>query len=101
MSTVLPLVHAALAPVLGISILGAVKILLSVTLVVGLLCLFKPLLTGIARALVLVVRPRLSKEQRLAQRQMRDTMMLKQMLHAMNGSASSQASDLRALESER
>ena len=101
MSTALPFVQAAFASVLDISIVGAVKMVFGVALVVGLLCLFKPLLTGIVRALVLVVKPRLSKEQRLAQRQMRDTLMLKRMLQAMDGSASSQVSDLQALQSQR
>jgi hypothetical protein len=101
MSTVLPFVQSALAPVLAITIVGAVKILLGLALGVATLCLFKPLLLGIARALVLVVKPRLTKEQRLARRQAHDTILLKRMLHALDGSSSGQASDLRALESQR
>ncbi|MFT5643075.1 MAG: hypothetical protein ACI83P_000615 [Janthinobacterium sp.] len=101
MSTIHSFVQAAFVPVLGISLLGAVKTLMSMALVAGLLSLFKPLLLGVARALVLVVKPRLSKEQRLARRQMNDTMLRNRMLHAMDGSASSQAADLRALESQR
>ena len=101
MSTLLSFVQAALAPVLGIAPLGAVKILLGLTLLAAVLGLFKPLLLGIARALVLVVKPRLSKEQRQARRQMKDTMMRERLLRAMEGSSSSQAADLRALESRR
>ena len=97
MSIIISTVQAALAPVLDVSILGAIQTLLGMTFSVALLVLFKPLLRGIARALVLLVKPRLSKEQRLAQRQMKDTMIVKRMLQAMDGSASSQAADLRAL----
>ncbi len=97
MSIIISTVQAALAPVLDVSILGAIQALLGMTFCVALLVLFKPLLLGIARALVLVVKPRLSKEQRLAQRQMKDMMIVKRMLQTMDGSASSQAADLRAL----
>ena len=97
MSIIISTVQAALAPVLDVSILGALQTLLGMTFSVALLVLFKPLLLGIARALLLLVKPRLSKEQRLAKRQMKDTMMVKRMLQAMDGSASSQAADLRAL----
>jgi hypothetical protein len=97
MSIIISTVQAALAPVLDVSILGAIQTLLGMTFCVALLMLFKPLLRGIARALVLLVKPRLSKEQRLARRQMNDAMIVKRMLQAMDGSASSQAADLRAL----
>lgn len=97
MSIIISTVQAVLAPVLDVSILGAVQSLLGITSSVALLVLFKPLLLGIARALVLLVKPRLSKEQRLAQRQMKDAMILNRMLSSMDGSASSQAADLRAL----
>ena len=97
MSIIISTVQAALAPVLDVSILGAIQALLGMTFCVALLVLFKPLLLGIGRAMVLVVKPRLSKEQRLAQRQMKDAMIVKRMLQTMDGSASSQAADLRAL----
>lgn len=97
MSIIISTVQAALAPVLDVSILGAIQVLLGMTFSVALLFLFKPLLLGIARALVLLVKPRLSKEQRLARRHMKDAMILKRMLQSMDGAASSQAADLRAL----
>jgi hypothetical protein len=68
MSTILSVLHHVIGPALGISLLGAVEALLVAVPVVFLLILFKPLLRGIARALVLVVRPKLSREQRLARR---------------------------------
>jgi hypothetical protein len=68
MSTILSVLHHVIGPALGISLLGAAEALLVAVPVVFLLVLFKPLLRGIARALVLVVRPKLSREQRLARR---------------------------------
>jgi hypothetical protein len=47
---------------------------------------------------MLVVKPKLTKEERLQRRQMRDAMMLKRMLNAMDGSPSHVA-ELRALAS--
>nr|WP_229428069.1 hypothetical protein [Massilia soli] len=67
----------------------------SLAAVAALLVFFKPLLVGIARAMLLVVRPRLTKEERLARRQMRDAQMLQNMINASQGP--SHAAELRAL----
>ena len=67
----------------------------SLSAIAGVLMLFKPLLTGIVRALVLLVRPHRSKEERLARRQMRDAMMLQSMINASSGP--SHAAELRAI----
>ncbi|CAN7646615.1 hypothetical protein LJR289_004894 [Pseudoduganella sp. LjRoot289] len=76
--------------------MDAIQILLGAVLALSLLLLFKPLLRGIARALLLVVRPKLNKEQRLQRRLMKDAMMLNRMLNAMDG-APSHAAELRAM----
>jgi hypothetical protein len=74
----------------------AIQILLGAVLALAMLLLFKPLLRGIARALLLVVKPKLSKEERLQRRLMKDAMMLNRMLNAME-SAPSHAAELRAM----
>ncbi len=91
MSTIISMIHNA-------SLLGALEISLSLAAAVAVLVLFKPLLRGLGRALMLVVKPKLSKEERLQRRQMRDVMMLNRMLNAMEGSPS-HAAELRALAS--
>lgn len=78
---------------------SVLQTLLALAAGAALLVLFKPLLRGIARALLLLVKPKLSKEQRLARRQMRDAMMLRSMLNTMDSSAPSHAAELRALAS--
>jgi hypothetical protein len=50
--------------------------LFSLALVAGLLMFFRPLLSGIMRALVLTVRPRLTREELAARRQLHDARML-------------------------
>jgi uncharacterized membrane protein (DUF106 family) len=99
MSTVISAVQIALAAVLDISLVSALQIALSAVVLAALLALFRPLLVGVARAAMLALKPRLSKEQRLAKRQMRDAMMLNRMLNAMDGGAPSHAAELRALAS--
>ena len=99
MSTVISIVQAAVTSALDISILSAVQSLLGLTLAGAMLVLFKPLLLGVARALLLVVKPKLSAEQRLARRQMSDAKMLNRMLNSMDGSAPTHAAELRALAS--
>lgn len=65
---------------------------------IGFLVLFQPLLRGCLRAAVMVVKPKLSKEERLHRRQMRDSVMLKRMLNTSECCAS-HAAELRAMAS--
>ncbi|MEO7496949.1 MAG: hypothetical protein ABIT83_23125 [Massilia sp.] len=62
---------------------------------VALLMLFRPLLTGVGRALLLVIQPRLSREQRLARRHRRDAELVQAMINASPGP--DDASELRAI----
>ena len=62
---------------------------------IPLLYLFRPLLVGLLRAAWLVVRPRLSKEQRLARAHLRDMRAMQRMINASNGP--SDAAELRAI----
>ena len=87
-----------ISAVQDISLISAIQLALAVSVTVGVLVLFKPLLRGCARAAVLVVKPKLSKEERLQRRQMRDAMMLKRMLNTSECGAS-HAAELRAMAS--
>jgi hypothetical protein len=53
-----------------LSVMGALQLALPVAVGAGVLVLFKPLLTGCLRAAVLVVKPKMTREQRLQRRQM-------------------------------
>lgn len=97
MSTFLTTAQAMFAPALDVSLSSAVLAVTGTLLLIGLLKLFRPLLTGVARALVLVVKPKLSKEQKRALHQLHNTKMLNKMLVSMDGAATSQAAELRAL----
>lgn len=97
MSTAVSILQASAASLLDISLLNTVQIVLAALLAGVLLVLFKPLLIGLGRAALLLVKMRMSKEDKLARRQMRDAMMLNRMLNAMDSGAPSHAAELRAL----
>lgn len=77
MSTFASALYAVSVPTFDISLLAVVQISLILVAVGAFALLFKPLLVGIARAMVLVVRPKLSREQRLARQQLREEQALK------------------------
>ena len=91
MSTIISVLQA-------LSITTAIQLALAAVVTVGVLVLFKPLLRGCARAIVLLVKPKLTKEELLQRRQMRDAMMLKRMLNTSECGAS-HAAELRAMAS--
>ncbi|MYN15741.1 hypothetical protein GTP81_03145 [Rugamonas sp. FT107W] len=91
MSTIISVVQ-------NISLIAAGELALASGAVCALAVLFKPLLRGLARAAVLVVKPKRSKEEQLQRRQMRDAMMLKRLLNSMEGDPS-HAAELRAMAS--
>lgn len=77
MSTFATALYAVSAPAFDVSLLAVFQVALIVVAVGAFALLFKPLLVGIARAMVLVVRPKMSREQRLARQQLREAQALK------------------------
>ena len=69
MSTIISVVHDVLPFILAISLPAAIRVVLTSAVGCALLVLFKPLLIGLLRAFVLLVKPKLSKEERLARAQ--------------------------------
>ena len=67
----------------------------ALALVGVLLFMFRPLLIGLARAALLVVRPRLTQDERRARAQLRDARILQRMINASSGP--SHAAELRAI----
>ena len=53
---------------------------LTVAVLAGLALFFRPLIVGIARALLLWINPRLTREQKAARRNMRDAKLLQRMI---------------------
>jgi hypothetical protein len=61
----------------------------------ALMLVFRPLLVGMLRAALLLVRPRRSREERAARAHMRDMRMLQNMINSSSGP--SHAAELRAI----
>lgn len=81
-----------------LSFVDAVLVLLGAVLVLGFVLLFQPLLRGLARAAMMVIKPKMSKEEQLNRRKMHDAMLLKSMMNSPDGSPS-HAAELYALAS--
>lgn len=69
--------------------------IIALTLLCALLVMFRPLLLGLVRAAILVVHPRLTREQKLERAHLRDLRVLQQAINA--SSCPSHAAELRAL----
>lgn len=83
-------------PVMALPFTQLLTSMVQLILLGGLLMYFRPLLVGIARALVLVVRPRPTKDELAARRKLRDAKAL-QAVQAAVGSA--ETAEIRAIAS--
>lgn len=71
--------------------------LLGLSAVVAVLMIFKPLLLGLLRAALLVVKPRQTVEQQAAQRKLSDVLMLNSMARDLDATQPNLAAELRVL----
>lgn len=97
MSTSVSLLQTAFGAAANLPVWPLVRAIAGLFAVAALLLLFRPLLVGIVRALVLVVHPRLTKEERIARAHMRDAQVLRRMINS--SQCPSHADELRALAS--
>jgi hypothetical protein len=81
------------------SISNASGVIFAIGLLLALAFVFKPLLRGVFRALVLVFKPKLSKEERIARLHSRDAKLLQKMARSKDGMEPNLAAELRALAS--
>jgi hypothetical protein len=71
--------------VTGVPVLPIVALMLAVALIAALGVFFRPLLSGLLRAAVLIVRPRRSRDELAARRQQRDIALMKKMINSAHG----------------
>jgi hypothetical protein len=79
----------------NVPVMPVIRGIIGLSAFIAVAMFFKPLLTGIARALVLIVRPPLSKQERVARRQLRDARLMQRMINSSQGP--SHAAELRAM----
>lgn len=89
------LIHAPSGLFSALSLMLIARAIALNLLGVALLMLFRPLLTGMARALLLVFQPRLSHGERQARRHSHDAELMQGMINASTGP--DDASELRAI----
>jgi hypothetical protein len=87
MSFVSSVIQVAGPLVSAVSLAQVVRGLFSMSALAGFVMMFRPLLTGIARALVLAVRPRLTQEQLVARRKRYDAASLQRGINPAGGGA--------------
>jgi hypothetical protein len=94
-------VQAALpaAEALAGTAIGAARPLLGFGALAAVLVMFKPLLVGLLRAALLIVKPRQSLEERSLRSTMRSVLMLNQMARDLDATEPSLAAELRSIAS--
>ncbi|MGH8806913.1 MAG: hypothetical protein ACREX0_03410 [Noviherbaspirillum sp.] len=85
--------------VLAANAITVARPLLGLGVVAALLVVFKPLLVGLLRAALLVIKPRQSLEERSALARLRGIMMINRMARDLDASQPSLANELRAIAS--
>lgn len=69
----------------AVPVLPLVGAMLAVVLLAGLAVFFQPLLAGIAKATLLLLRPRRTKDELAARRQLRDIALMKKTINSAHG----------------
>ncbi|QJQ06479.1 hypothetical protein EJG51_012135 [Undibacterium piscinae] len=81
------------------NILAVARPLLGLAILVTILIVFKPLLLGMLRAALLVVHPKLTRDQKTASRNLRNMLTIRRIANDVNYSSPNMAAELRALAS--
>ena len=79
------------------SVAPVARPLLGLSAFVAVLMFFKPLLTGLLRAALLVVKPRQAPQERVVQRKLSDVLMLNRMARDLDATQPNLAAELRIL----
>ncbi|MDO8702864.1 MAG: hypothetical protein Q7U12_12985 [Undibacterium sp.] len=93
-ASALPVAQIALS-----TIAAAARPLLGLGIVVTMLVVFKPLIVGMLRAALLLLQPRLTREQKSAKRNLRNILAIRRVANDLDSSSPSMAAELRALAS--
>ena len=79
------------------SIIAAARPLLGIGILATMLIVFKPLIVGMLRACLLLLQPKLSREEKTAKRNLRNILTIRRMANDLDSSSPSMAAELRAL----
>ena len=90
----LPIIRSA-----SVSFFALLRSVIGLSMFVGVLALFKPLMLGLARAAVLVVSPRQTLKERIAKRRLRGVVTLNRMASELDQLQPNLAAELRYVAS--
>jgi hypothetical protein len=91
-TSALPVAQVALS-----TIVGAARPLLGFGIAATTLIVFKPLLSGMLQAILLLLHPKLTREQKTAKRNLRNILAIQRVANDLDSSSPSMAAELRAL----
>lgn len=83
----------------GANAVGIARPLLGLGILAALLVVFKPLLVGLLRAALLVIKPRKSLEERSSRRMLQSVLMMHRMARDVEGAHPGLAAELRSIAS--
>ncbi len=79
------------------AIIAAARPLLGIGILTTTLIVFKPLIIGMLRAALLLLQPKLSREEKTAKRNLRNILTIRRMANDLDNTSPSMAAELRAL----
>lgn len=91
-TSALPVAQVAIS-----SLVAAARPLLGFGILATLLVVFKPLLTGVLHAALLVMHPKLTREQKTAGRNLRNMLAIRRIASDLDNTSPNMAAELRAL----
>lgn len=79
------------------TIIASARPLLGIGILATMLIVFKPLIIGMLRAALLLLQPKLSREEKTAKRNLRNILTIRRIANDLDNSSPSMAAELRAL----
>ena len=91
-TSAMPVAQVALS-----SIIAAARPLLGLGILTTMLIVFKPIIIGFLRAALLLLQPKLTREEKTAKRNLRNILTIRRIANDLDNSSPSMAAELRAL----
>ena len=91
-TSAMPVAQVALS-----SIIAAARPLLGLGILTTMLIVFKPIIIGFLRAALLLLQPKLTREEKTAKRNLRNILTIRRIANDLDDSSPSMAAELRAL----
>ncbi|MES2049460.1 MAG: hypothetical protein V4447_13755 [Pseudomonadota bacterium] len=95
-TSAMPVAQIAFSSIIS-AIIAAARPLLGVGILTTTLIVFKPLIVGMLRAALLLLQPKLTREEKTAKRNLRNILTIRRIANDLDNTSPSMAAELRAL----